>query len=206
MSRSEDSCVSAHRVIFDVESATAEEIRDEEIYSGVRVTMQAQLATAHLHFHIDTNVSDPITPAPKDVHLPRLLGGEIVLRGYPLAMVHAEKIVTAIARGTVNTRWRDFADIYMLCRRHTIDGTDLVRSTRRVAEHRRVQIVPLVEALAGYAEIAQDRWAAWRRRQKLEDRLPERFEDVLAVVVGFADPAIMGTAEGRTWDPIAGAW
>jgi hypothetical protein len=52
-------------VIFDVESATAEEIRDEEIYSGVRVTMQARLATARLHFHIDTNVGDPITPAPK---------------------------------------------------------------------------------------------------------------------------------------------
>ena len=29
-------------VIFDVESATAEEIRDEEIYTGVRVTMKAQ--------------------------------------------------------------------------------------------------------------------------------------------------------------------
>ena len=193
-------------VIFDVESATAEEIRDEEIYSGVRVTMQARLATARLHFHIDTNVGDPITPAPKNVRLPRLLGGEIVLRGYPLAMVHAEKIVTAIARGTINTRWRDFADTYMLCRRHAIDGTQLVRSTRRVAEHRHVQLVPLVEVLAGYAEIAQERWAAWRRRQRLEDRLPEQFEDVLTAVIDFADPAITGTAEGQTWDPIAGAW
>jgi predicted nucleotidyltransferase component of viral defense system len=193
-------------VIFDVESATAEEIRDEEIYSGVRVTMQAQLATAHLHFHIDTNAGDPITPTPKDVHLPRLLGGEIVLRGYPLAMVHAEKIVTAIARGTINTRWRDFADIYMLSRRHTIDGTELVRSTRRVAEHRQVQLLPLVEVLASYGEIGQQRWAAWRRRQKLEDRLPEQFQDVLTAVIDFADPAIIGTAEGRTWDPIAGGW
>jgi predicted nucleotidyltransferase component of viral defense system len=193
-------------VIFDVTSATAEEIRDEEIYSGVRVTMQAHLATARLHFHIDTNVGDPITPAPKDVRLPRLLGGEIVLRGYPLAMVHAEKIVTAIARGTVSTRWRDFADIYMLSRRHTIAGTQLVQSTRRVAQHRHVQLAPLTEVLAGYAAIAQERWAAWRRRQRLEDRLPERFEDVLTAVIDFADAVITGTAEGRTWDPIAGAW
>jgi predicted nucleotidyltransferase component of viral defense system len=193
-------------MIFDVASATAEEIRDEEIYSGVRVTMQAHLATAHLHFHIDTNVGDPITPAPKDVRLPRLLGGEIVLRGYPLAMVHAEKIVTAIARGTVNTRWRDFADIYMLSRRHAINGTQLVRSTRRVAEHRHVQLAPLTEILVGYEEIGQQRWAAWRRRQKLEDRLPEQFQDVLTAVIDFADPAITGTAEGRSWDPITGGW
>jgi len=26
-------------------------------------------------------------------------------------MVHAEKIVTAIQRGTANTRWRDFGDV-----------------------------------------------------------------------------------------------
>lgn len=33
-------------------------------------------------------------------------------------MVYSEKIVTAVARGTVNTRWRDFADMYLLARRH----------------------------------------------------------------------------------------
>lgn len=193
-------------VIFDVESTTAEEIRDEEIYSSVRVTMQARLATARLHFHIDTNTGDPITPAPKDVHLPRLLGGEIRLRGYPLAMVHAEKIVTAIARGTINTRWRDFADIYMLSRRHPIDGTQLIRSTGRVAEHRHLQLTPLTEVLAGYGETGQERWAAWRRRQKLEDRLPEQFENVLTAVIDFANPAITGAAEGHSWDPVASAW
>src|ERR1035441_1719003 len=193
-------------VIFDVDTARAEEIRDEEIYAGVRVTMQARLATAHLHFHIDTNVGDPISPDPKDVHLPRLLGGEIILRGYPLAMVHAEKIVTAIARGTVNTRWRDFADIYMLSRRHAIDGTELTRSTRRVGEHRQVQLLPLVEVLANYGEIGQQRWAAWRRRQRSEERLPEQFGDVISTVIDFADPAIVGSAEGHSWDPIAGAW
>lgn len=142
-------------VVFEIEMATAEQIRDEEIYAGVRVTMTARLASARQHFHIDMNVGDPITPVPKQVRLPRLLGGEVLLRGYPLAMVHAEKIVTAVARGTANTRWRDFADIYMLARRHAIDGTELVRSARRVSEHRQVQLVPLSMVLA-----AMDRSAA----------------------------------------------
>ncbi len=193
-------------VIFDVKAATAEPIRDEAIYSGVRVTITAQLATARPHFHVDTNVGDPINPAPKNVRLPRLLGGEIVLRGYPLAMVHAEKIVTAIARGTVNTRWRDFADIYMLTRHHAIDGSEIVRSIRRVAEDRRVRLAPLTETLADYARIGQQRWTAWRRRQRLEDRLPEQFGDVVAAVIDFADPAILGSAEGHSWDPAPRAW
>ena len=193
-------------VIFDIEGATAELIRDEDAYMGMRVNMTARLATARQHFHVDVNVGDPISPTPENVHLPRLLGGEILVRGYPIAMVHAEKIVTAIARGTVNTRWRDFADIYMLVRHHAIEGTELVRSIRRVAEHRQVQLVPLLDVLAGYGEIGQQRWAPWRRRQRLEDRLPEEFGEVLSAVIDFADPAIAGSAEGRSWDPIARAW
>lgn len=193
-------------VIFDIETATAESIRDEAIYNGVRVTMTAQLATARLHFHVDTNVGDPISPAPKDVCLPRLLGGEIVLRGYPLAMVHAEKIATAVARGTANTRWRDFADIYMLARHHAIAGAELTRSTHQVASHRQTQLVPLAQALLDYGQIGQQRWTAWRRRQRLEDRLPESFDEVIAAVINFADPAINGSAEGRTWDPATQKW
>lgn len=54
-------------VIFDTETATAESIRDEAVYGGVRVTMTAQLATARPHFHVDTNVGDPLSPAPKHV-------------------------------------------------------------------------------------------------------------------------------------------
>jgi predicted nucleotidyltransferase component of viral defense system len=193
-------------VIFDTADATAELIRDEEAYTGVRVAMTAQLATARPRFRVDVNVGDPIIPAPKNVRLPRLLGGEILMRAYTLPTIYAEKIVTAIDRGTVNTRWRDFADIYLLCRRHAVDGTKLVRSIQSVAAHRHVLLVLLADVLADYGEIGQERWIAWRRRQLLEDRLPERFAEVVSAVTDFADPAITGSARDRAWNPTARAW
>jgi hypothetical protein len=193
-------------VVFDVDGATAAVIRDEDAYSGVRVTMKAELATARTHFHVDVNVGDPITPAPQEQHLPRLLGGEVVVQGYPLVMVYAEKIVTAVARGTVNTRWRDFADIYLLSRRHGLAGTDLAGSLRQVARHRRVELVPLARVLDGYGEIGQARWAAWRRKQQLEDRLPDQFGEVVSAVVAFADLVIADTAADFAWDPASGVW
>ncbi len=193
-------------VVFDVDGAAAAVIRDEDAYSGVRVTMNAELATARPHFHVDVNVGDPIVPAPQELPLPRLLGGELVVRGYPLVMVHAEKIVTAVARGTVNTRWRDFADIYLLSRRHALAAADLAGSLRQVARHRRVELVPLVRVLDGYGEIGQARWAAWRRRQQLEDRLPDQFAEVVSAVVTFADPAMTGAVKEMSWDPSAGLW
>jgi hypothetical protein len=193
-------------VVFDVTRATAEVIRDEDSYSGVRVTVRAQLATARPHFHVDVNVGDPITPAPQEVHIPRLLGGEVVVRGYPLVMVHAEKIVTAVARGTVNTRWRDFADVYLLSRRHPVDGTELVDAIQGVARHQGVELVSLARILDGYGDIGQARWTAWKRKQRLEDRLPEQFAKVVSAVVAFADPAITDAAQGLRWDPSVGAW
>jgi len=193
-------------VTFDTATATAEAIRGEDLYPGVRVTMTARLSTARAGLHVDVSVGDPITPPPGTVQLPRILGGHIAVRGYPLAMVHAEKIVTAISRGTTSTRWRDFADMHLLARHHPADGTELGTSIREVARHRSARLEPLSQVLAGYDTIGQQRWEAWRRRQRLEDRLPSDFADVIAPVTAFADPAITGTATGRNWDPAAGAW
>ncbi len=137
---------------FDSEAATAEVIRDEDEYTGVRVTLTAPLASAKLSLHVDVNIGDPIWPAPRTIDLPRLLGGTITLVGYPLAMVCAEKIVTVLQRGTINTRWRDFADVYLLSARHRIAGADLDRAVSEVAGHRHVELSPLAEALAGYAD------------------------------------------------------
>jgi hypothetical protein len=193
-------------VVFDTVTATAEVIRDEDRYQGVRVSMTASLATARPGFHVDVSVGDPISPAPQTVHLPRILGGELAVRGYPLAMAYAEKIVTAISRGTTSTRWRDFADMYMLARHHAIDGAELSTSIREVSRHRDAQLVPLSQVLADYGSIGQVRWEAWRRRQRLDDRLPGQFSDVVAAVAAFADPAIAGLAESQSWDPAAGVW
>jgi hypothetical protein len=39
--------------------------------------------------------------------------------GYPLPMVIAEKMVTALERGPANTRWRDFGDVLNIIRTQT---------------------------------------------------------------------------------------
>lgn len=193
-------------LIFDTATSTAEIIRDEDQYSGVRVALTATLAVARLNLHVDINVGDPIWPAPCTVVLPRILGGSIQLAGYPLTMVYAEKIITAIQRGSANTRWRDFADLYLLTGGHSVDGGELRESLVAVATYRRADLVPLAGVLDGYAATGQRRWAVWRRRQRLDDRLPVEFAEVLAAVMAFADPALARDTVGRTWEPDVRAW
>lgn len=193
-------------LLFHLQDASAEVIRAGEDYSGVRVTLSASLATARLSLHVDVSVGDPVWPPPRSVALPRLLGGTLHVIGYPLAMVYAEKIATALHRGTVNTRWRDFADLYLLASRQPADADELRRALDTVAAHRSVVLEPLAVVLAGYPALAQARWLAWRRKQHLEDRLPPAFADLMAAVAGFADPVLTGAVAGHTWDPGGREW
>ncbi len=147
-------------LVFDAGHATAETIRDEDQYSGVRVTLSGTLSRATIRLHVDINVGDPIWPEPQPVQLPRLLAGTLVVRGYPLEMVFAEKIITALARGTANTRWRDFLDLYVLIRRHGVEARTLRASMQSVAQYRGIPLSPLESTLIGFPEIAQNRWLA----------------------------------------------
>ncbi|MCA9552467.1 MAG: nucleotidyl transferase AbiEii/AbiGii toxin family protein [Myxococcales bacterium] len=193
-------------IVFDASSAKATTIRDEDIYTGVRVSMGAALATAQFSFHVDVNVGDPIVPPPVTVQLPRLLGGYLGVSGLPLEMVHAEKIVTAISRGSANTRWRDFVDVVALAAKHSVRGDALVDSIRHVAEYRRVELLDLPAALGGLEIAADRRWPAWRRKQGLENTTPTAFAHLLADYLTFAEPAVSGAALGAEWDPGAQAW
>ena len=193
-------------LLFDLDTLRGEVIRDEADYQGVRVHLTAHLARARIAFHVDINFGDPIWPAPLAVRIPRLLGGVFELSGYPPHMVLAEKIVTAIERGAANTRWRDFADIASLAGTITITDTDLYAALETVAEHRRVMLRPLGTALAGMSGTAQPKWAAWRRKQRLEASTPERFQELLAQCSAFSDPVLSRASIGLNWSPQAMTW
>ncbi len=191
---------------FDVAGAHAEAIRDSDEYAGVRVSMKATLASARVTFHVDVSVGDPIWPAPQNVAVPRLLHGpDIEVRGYPMEMALAEKIVTAVQRGTASTRWRDFSDIWTLSHHHVLRGTDLRQAIGHVAMHRAVNIAELETATFGYADLAQVKWIQWKRKLKL-DQLPAEFAEVLAACIEFSDPVLRGEAAGKTWDPSSRTW
>lgn len=193
-------------LFFDVAATTAELIRDGDDYSGVRVHAGGRLSAARLRFHVDVNVGDPITPPPTTVAIPRLLGGALRVVGYPIEMVLAEKIVTAVERGTANTRWRDFVDVAALAANQEVDGDRLDDAIRAVAQYRGAQLAPLTEVLAGYPEIAQRRWERWRIKNQLQASTPENFNDLLAAVISFSELPLSGAAGGCTWYPANRSW
>ncbi len=148
-------------LVLDTTSITAQMIRDDDSYSGVRVSITGTLATATVHFHVDINVGDPINPDPHVMTVPRCWVATLSSLG--------------IRSRWTNTRWRDYVDIDRLIRTHKIDGTRLVGSIQDVAAHRSVALAPLTEELDGYPTIAQPKWRAWRNKQHLQETTPVLF-------------------------------
>lgn len=195
-------------LMFDSGNVTAEAIRDEDKYSGVRIRLLARLASAREPFHVDVSIGDPIWPEPAEISLPRLLGQEpIQLRGYSMEMVLAEKIVTALQRGSASTRWRDFGDIFVVTGLRTFRAGEVRQALQTVAGYRHVELANLDDALEGYADIGQPRWAAWRRKLQLTETLPEQFGHTLESLRAFANPIVTGSVtDPTTWDPVRRAW
>jgi hypothetical protein len=191
---------------FDLGSVRGEVIREDAEYSGVRVHVIARLATARITFHVDVSVGDPIYPQPETVHVPRILGGDdIVVTGYPMHMTLAEKIVTAVQRGTTSTRWRDFGDIWILPRHHQISGSDLQDAINAVAQYRNVRLRSIRSEIGDFGLIGQTGWSRWRDQQNLPF-LPDQFAQVVSFVIDFSEQPLSGDVRGQTWNPETAAW
>jgi len=122
---------------FEIKSVAP--IMDEADYPGVRVMLDTTLETMHTPLKIDFSAGDVITPHEISYSF-RLLFEErtISILAYNLETVLAEKIETVLARGTANTRMRDFYDIYVLTnlQTHNIDKPTLKEAFTNTSKKR----------------------------------------------------------------------
>jgi hypothetical protein len=146
-------------IAFDLDSIPAETIRENDDYQGIRVRLTGYVGRYRSAIGLDVSFGDPIWPAPQQIDIPRILEdigvNPVILFGYPLIMVFAEKTVTRMQRRETSTRWRDFADVVVISRRHNFIAGDRRSAMEVVANHRREPLLALVPGLDGMAELAQ---------------------------------------------------
>jgi hypothetical protein len=196
-------------VEFRTDTVTSRIIRDEAMYSGLRVGMDCSLSTAVVKFRMDVNFGDPITPAPRRLALPSLRPclPAINVLGYPIETVLAEKIATAIELGPANTRVRDYADIYTLTGRQHIGYGPARDALLATAGFRGTRVVPLSTVLDNLIALRRAAYVAYRTGLGPDGQdLPADFADVVAGVAAFADPIVGAMTDSMTWDPATRRW
>jgi hypothetical protein len=183
-------------VVFDLESISAQEIRERAEYPGFRVRVSVSIGPWKGITAWDVTTGGPVIPAPRQVRIDRVLGEPIMLLGYAPETTVAEKGVTILERGVTSTRWRDYVDIVQLAQQG-IDADDLLRSARAVARHRGVTLEPIAAHVAGYKKIGQAKWAAWRRKEQLEAVCEADLGEQMALVASYLDPVFRHGAPDR---------
>jgi hypothetical protein len=172
--------------------------------------MDATVAGAVVKLRLDISTGDPVAPPPTIVDYPTLLEDHPRLRvlGYPLPVVLAEKLCTAVELGAGNTRVRDYADIWTLTRSHDITAADLRTALTATSRHRDVTLRPLAAVIGDYGLIRAGAYTAYRRRLGPDAaKLPEGFAQVVDDVIAFADPALASeVASQAIWTALNARW
>jgi hypothetical protein len=103
-----------------------ERIRDEEVYEGVCVLLEARLGNVRIPLQIDVGFGDAVVPAPEDLEFPTLLKFPAPkLNAYPKESVVAEKFEAIVKLGMVNSRMKDFYDLWVLAQRFQFESATL---------------------------------------------------------------------------------
>lgn len=193
-------------VAFEPLRLRAEVIREADSYSGLRIVVPATLARARHPLRVDVSVGDPVIPGPVEVQYPALLAEPFGVVGYPLPAVLAEKIVTIVDRGDATTRERDFADVFMLAKRHAVDAVALAAAVRATGAHRQSALRPLRSVLVSLGTLRQTDWARFVTQSGLATEVPADYDDAIAAIADFADPILSGEVTTGEWDPVSRAW
>lgn len=115
------------------------EIREESIYSGLRVSLEVELYKIKMPIKIDITVGDKITPKEISYQYPLLLENKTIdIPSYNIETILAEKMESILVRSDQNTRMKDFYDIYLLVNSgKKIDYKLFQTALRNTAENRK---------------------------------------------------------------------
>ena len=91
------------------------DIREEDEYTGYRVTIGGKFDTISQKFKVDISTGDAITPKEIEYSFKLLFEDRSIgILAYNLETILSEKIEGVISKGIANTRARDYYDIYIL--------------------------------------------------------------------------------------------
>lgn len=195
---------------FDPNSIRAERITEDADYEGIRVRFCGSLASAKVNMQVDIGFSDIIYPCPEELDLPTMLDGPAPrLLCYSRESAIAEKFEVMVKLDILNSRMKDFYDIWLLSRQFDFDGAKLTEAIRLTFQRRGTPIPQRVEAFEqSFIAAKQVQWSAFHKRLQ-QDYAPEAFIDVVSVVKDFLTPPISSISQGSPqplrW-PASGPW
>ncbi len=197
---------------FSKDGIEIEEIREAEVYQGLRVKIPGRLADIRLNVSVDVGFGDAVVPDPERAPYPVLLDlPRPEMKTYPKETVVAEKVDAMIVLGLRNSRMKDYYDLWILAQRFPFDASLLAKAIDATLKRRGRQLpsqnLPGLQDEFAHNPAKQTQWKAFLRRT-----LPEQAELDLSEVVPalreFLAPLLESIVLGKMprlhWTPGSG--
>ena len=176
-------------VVFEI--GTISPIREDDIYGGYRVMLNARFDTLLTPMSIDVSTGDAITPHAVQYSFTQVFDDEksYELWAYNIETVMAEKVETILRRGVFNTRPRDFYDAYILTTTQKFDKAVFAEALSGTAKHRgTVEQIADVPGILHNIEESPELCAMWDKYRKqfayAQDITYEQIMNTVRTLVG----------------------
>lgn len=199
-------------LVFDIASVEGRVIKEDAEYEGVRVTFLVYLQNARVNMQIDMGFGDVVIPGPVQLDYPTILGCDSpTITGYTRESTVAEKFEAMVTLGQINSRIRDFFDIWLLSRQFDFEGPVLTRAVRETFANRNTTVRSRPVALT--PEYASDtnrmrQWTGFLKKSRVEFASVS-LQDVINGISEFIGPIARALESGEDfvlrWNP-PGPW
>ena len=193
-------------VVFDVNEIKLMPITQTAEYEGIRIKIPIRLDSAIQNLQVDIGFGDWISPAPKSFDFPLLLdSNSFSILAYSWESVIAEKFEAIVKFSYLNSRLKDFYDIYFLLTHHNFDGRQLKNAISKTFQCRQTDIKLVFEIFSNTFkndEMKQTQWKAFLRKLEISFSIP--FPEMMSNLQQFLHPivdAILKDADfSQIWD------
>jgi predicted nucleotidyltransferase component of viral defense system len=154
-------------VRFDIATMQVAKAR-EGVVPGGKIHLIAHVHTLRQKVEVDVGFGNAVTPGTELREIPTLLPGHVpmpVIHTYPLETVIAEKLHAMAEFKTLNTRHKDYYDIWCLSETHPLDGETLAEAIRKTFEHQRRELTADFDGMSrAFAESGQVSWSIFLKK------------------------------------------
>ncbi len=167
-------------------------IREQDFYGGFRVMLLAMFENLRQYVPIDISTGDIITPHPVNYDYKSIFDQEIIsIKAYPIETMIAEKIETIYSRGFLNSRSKDYFDLYLVWKLQSnkIDKEILKEAINNTFSYRNTEydiekLKNLISQL-NTNPIFTNRWTAYRKKNNFVGNfeLEEVFKSILELLL-----------------------
>ena len=196
-------------LVFDMDSIEVENITEIKEYHGLHISAIGYLDRTRVPVAIDIGFGDVIYPDAVQMEFPVILDMEPPrVNAYSLESSVAEKLEAIIHNGYLNSRYKDFYDIYVLSTKYPFSFDALKKAVIETFENRKT---PMTMDSAAFGDeflndpMHQSRWKSFLKKKKALIQVP--MDEAMKRIKIFVRPLLEDVSPGVTsWKPDTGNW